>query len=91
MNLTAFRARFPEFRTATDALVQATLDGASLSLDALVYRSKYDEAHGYLTAHKLVTSPYGKDARLSDDSKESVYWAEFRRIRREVAPRTLLT
>jgi hypothetical protein len=91
MILEDFRWRFPEFRSASDGLVSSALDGAAAGMDEDVYGDLYDEAHGYLTAHKLVTSAFGKDSRMVDDERASTYWKEFVRIRRECAPRMLLT
>lgn len=91
MTLYEFRSRFPEFRPVSDVVINEALTAAGLSVSADVYRTKASEAIGYLTAHKLVTSPFGKDSRLVDDDRESVYWKEFARIRREVAPRIAVT
>jgi hypothetical protein len=86
-----FIIRFPEFETAGPAMVQGALDLAAAGMSVCVYGERFNEAQGYLAAHKLAVSPYGKDARLSDDKGMSTYFGEFRRIRAEVSPRMMVT
>lgn len=64
MNLAAFRVQFPEFNGVDDAHVNAFLAAALLELDAEVWDVKFDQGHGYLTAHKLALSPFGNNARM---------------------------
>ena len=93
MNLLTFRVRYPEYATTGEALAQAALDEAALSVDASVYRQKYDAAHGALAAHLLWTGAFGTTTRLDGDKEpesKSRYWQEFVRIRREVAPRQIV-
>ncbi len=86
MLLPAFRVSFPEFAGATDVLVQAKLDAATLEVDAQLFGRFYDSAHGYLTAHHLTQSPYGQNARMVPKAggigeQSSTYWAQFVRLR----------
>lgn len=87
MNLAQFRSRFPEFRTAQDAPVQAALDAAALETNATELGSVYDEAHGLLAAHKLAISPFGTNARMVDESGTTSYERE----RRAVMARTVVS
>lgn len=84
MNLAAFRARFPEFATAQDALVNACLTASaaetSSELDA------YDEAHGLLAAHKLAISPFGGMARLEAGLKTTYEQERTALLNRTVVP-----
>ncbi len=89
MDLTAFRASYPEFAEAGDSLVQGHLDEASLSLDSSVYDTRYDEAHGLLAAHLLAISPFGRALR-QEGTDETLYWQRFRQVRRERAPRMVV-
>lgn len=75
MDLAGFRARFPEFRTAPDAVVTAALTAAAgeTSTD---FGDSYDEAHGLLAAHKLAISPFGQSARMVSDKGETTYQRE---------------
>lgn len=91
MNITDFRARFPEFRSTGDVQVLGALADATAGVSSEIYGHRASEAAGYLAAHKLATSPMGKSSRLEDDASQTTYWKELVRIRREVAPRWLLT
>lgn len=80
MTLAAFKARFPEFVTAPDPMVQAVLDAAATELNADEIGAPFDEAHGMLTAHKLAISPFGRAARMLNDDGESTYQHEFNAV-----------
>lgn len=77
MNLAAFQARFPEFRTADPAMVQVVLDEAATELNAAEIGAAFDAAHGQLAAHKLAISPFGRAARMLNEKGESTYQAHF--------------
>jgi hypothetical protein len=89
VNLEQFTARYPEFAKADKRLIQATLDEAAREVAKDIYRTKFDAAHGALTAHRLAISPFGRNARLSDGSI-TTYWDAYDQIRREVAPRFMV-
>ena len=61
---TAFRVRHPEFKGASSALVNVKLGDAILRLSPGLFGTSLNEAHGWLTAHLLATSPWGMAARL---------------------------
>jgi hypothetical protein len=71
--------------------VQAALDAAAAEMSPSIFGHLFDEAQMYLAAHKLNVSPFGKDARLEDDSKKTSDLIEFRRIARLVSPRVIVT
>lgn len=75
MTLSDFRVRYPEFRTASDAFVQAYLDDAAKSLVGPSYDlgDAYDVAHGLATAHLIAVSPAGKNARMVNDDGTTQY------------------
>lgn len=81
-DLSVFRARFPEFRSAQDSMIESTADAAALDIDAGEYGDKADEALLYLTAWKLSELPFGRDLRPEDSATPSRYEREFRRITR---------
>lgn len=76
MQYAGFIAQFPEFKNVDATLIQVHLDAAALELDQNVWGlpgiltptptvgTRYDQAHGYLAAHKLALSPYGANVRL---------------------------
>lgn len=64
LDFDAFVARFPEFKRASKAQVEAKIAEAELQVDACVWGAKYDLGLGYLTAHLLSLSPEGRAARL---------------------------
>ena len=77
MTRTQFRARFPEFKNATDALIDATLAEAALEIDVEVWADRYDAGHGFLTAHKLALSPFGQTARMVSAQGNTTYQKHF--------------
>lgn len=83
--MNTFRARYPEFETVPTLTLQAVLDEARLRLDVNVYGSRLDEAHGYITAHKLASSPMGQGARMVNKDGSTVYLENFKMIQREMA------
>lgn len=94
MDSAAFLVRYPEFENSADELIEAALAEALLSLNECVYGSKRDAAQGALAAHLLWTGPTGVTLRLDGDkpsNEKSRYWQEYVRLRREVAPRFLVT
>jgi hypothetical protein len=42
-------------------------------------------------AHKLAISPFGRNARLVNDTGETTYWSEYKRIMRLVRVPFLVT
>lgn len=72
MDLAGFRARFPEFKNAGDALVTAMLAAAAGETSAADWGTAYDEAQGLLAADKLAKSPFGTNARV-EAGKENTY------------------
>lgn len=89
MNLASFRIRYPEFARADDTLVQAHLDEAEGGLDPAVYGTRFDEAHGLLTAHTLSISPFGRALRQEGD-EESLYLNRYMAVRRAMVPRMIV-
>jgi hypothetical protein len=71
--LADFRELFPEFRTASDTLVQGTLDQMAARLSQTVLGGMYDEAHGVWTAHALAKSPAGQSARMVNKDGTTQY------------------
>lgn len=92
MNLATFRIRFPEFRSAHDDLVNPALAAAALSTSAADWGTNYDEAHGLLAADLLANSPFGKNARLTEeDGKKTNYSALRDALGRRVLPSVVVT
>ena len=91
MNLTAFRARFPEFRTATDVFVQSVLDEATRFVAPETFLDLTDDAIGYWAAHLISTSPMGISQRLDDDKTETTYLKNYRALLKATAIRLLVT
>lgn len=77
---------FPELNTAPDALVTRFLASAAASIDSELYGDRYDDAQGYLAAHLLCLSPYGKNARLESKAGQTTYGMRYEQIRFEVTP-----
>lgn len=91
MDLQTFRSLHPEFDSLDDPIIEVKLAQAAERLDPSVYGGKYDQAHELLAAHLLVVSPFGQSARLEGDQEgSSLYWPEYERIRKLVAPRIMV-
>ncbi len=80
-----WRALYPEFDTAPDALVQGWLDIAANRIDTAVWGVRAGEGHCLLTAHLLATSPFGQMSRMSSAAGESVYGVRFAEACQQVA------
>lgn len=86
LDLAAFRVRYPEFKGVADALIEVKLADAVKRLSPAVFGTRYDEAHGCLTAHLLAGgAPWGAAARLKDGSGGTVYSAALDTMIVEVA------
>jgi hypothetical protein len=71
-----FRGRFPEAPNggaADDDLVQSVLDETAVRTPIAVWGDLTLEAHGYEAAHQLGMLPYGRDARLKSDDRQTTY------------------
>ena len=93
IDLADFLIQFPEFAPAeSSGLVQAKLDEAALSIGPC-YGNQEDQAHANLAGHLLAISPFGRNARLVDDTtgSASAYFTRYSNIRRERAPRGFVT
>jgi hypothetical protein len=92
MILSQFRGMFPEFRATSDEMIEGFLGAASVEISESLYGDKYDSAHGFLAAHMLAVSPFGKASRTDNkDEETTTYWRNYARIRKLVAPRQLVT
>lgn len=79
-----FRAQFPEFDEASDALVQQKLGQAQRSFDAELFGEKYQDAVMYKTADLLASSPFSRTMRLDKGQGPTVYAAALEGIVRSV-------
>ena len=83
LTTTTFKARFPEFSSADDALVAAKLAQATNSMDDVVWGDKFDDGQGQLAAHLLALSPQGQNAGLrmgAGANQRTVYQEQFERL-----------
>lgn len=86
LDLAAFRVRHPEFAGVVDGLITIKLADAVKRLSPAVFGTRYDEAHGHLTAHLLAGgAPWGAAARLKDGTGGTVYSASLDQLITEVA------
>lgn len=87
LTLAEFVDRFPEFADAPPGLVQAKLDEADRRTPPRVWGvAPARDAQGYLAAHLLAISPFGRDARLVSDDGATTYGTERARMELELAP-----
>jgi len=73
VTLAAFKVSFPEFALAGDTYLQDWLDKATLRVSVSQFGTKFDTAHGYMTASLLATSPFGQNARMINKVGRSTY------------------
>lgn len=87
MTIEEFRTRYPEFASAGEAMVRSALADAAKMLDASIWGTKYDVAHGLQAAHILAESPFGASAQLIPEGQPSPYLMRIQKLQRTVAPR----
>ena len=80
-----FRALFPEFTGASDALIQSRLTWAEDRTPADVWGDKRDQGIAWLAAHFLALLPEAKDMRKGEAPGETSYGRERKRLARSVA------
>jgi hypothetical protein len=71
-----FKAAFPEFATAADALVQSRLTWAEARTPEDIWGDLQDQGIGFLTAHFLAMLPGGKEMRKGERPGETMYLRE---------------
>lgn len=81
LTLAQFRTRFPEFASTDADLVQAKLDDAEEDIDEDVWGDATAKGHGWLTAHLLSSTSYGKE--VSKDGTTS-YGRRYEEMQRRV-------
>jgi hypothetical protein len=79
--LSDYRSKYPEFAGAPDALVNKALSDAAEQLDAGVWGSYLQQAHGLLASHLLALSPSGQFARLENEPSETTYYKAYKDLR----------
>jgi hypothetical protein len=84
LSLARFRAEFPEFEDASDALAQAKLDEAHRAFDEALFGARYLDAVRYKAATLIASSPFGKSMRLAKGEGATVYAEPLETILRAV-------
>lgn len=75
-----FHGRFPEFESLTgEAIVQEKLDAAADEIDADVWGDLADKGHGWLTAHLLTRSGYGRETSEGSTTTYEQHYEDMRR------------
>lgn len=77
VNRASFRASFPEFDPASDAMVDDAIAQAIRGVDATVFGDATDDAVGWKAAHLLDIRAFGQSGRLSSDEGATTYGAQF--------------
>lgn len=78
--LAEFKASFPEFRSAPDALVTLKMTDAAESTSVAVWGATYDKGIYYRTADLLAKSPFGRKMGLVNKDGTTAYSADLRRL-----------
>jgi hypothetical protein len=84
MDLSTWRAQFPEFKLVADTQCQAFLNAAALEIDPDIWGDLTDQGVGYLAAHKLTMSPFGQGARLAAKDGTTTYFTHYDGLRSAV-------
>lgn len=84
MILSVFRAVYPEFASAPDALVSAMLARAAREVDATIWGDHAEDGIGSLAAHYLASAPHGQMSRLQARTDSTTYLARYLDLRNEV-------
>ena len=77
-------ARFPEFTSTPEALVNASIADAILQVDSDYYGTKADMAITYLAAHLIALNPLGEMARLDKKGEKTIYLLLFDKVKRSL-------
>ena len=80
MTAAEFKALFPEFTNAPDALVTARLAWAEARTPIDIWGAYQAEGIGWYTAHFLALLPNAKDMRKGEKPGESMYLRERQRL-----------
>lgn len=86
MTVTAqrFLKAFPEFKETELQLINQKIALATLRTNETVWDDLYEDGIMMLTAHLLSVSPMGEKSRMVKDDRDTMYWRELTRMRREV-------
>lgn len=90
LDVDAFLARFPEFRTA-GLLIEQALQDAVRQCDANVWGALHEQAVHYLAADWLSNHPNGRSQRSEEKEKPSRYRLMYDEIFKKVAIRSMVT
>lgn len=85
MTASEFKAAFPEFEKAPDALVNAKIRIAELRTNSTVWGEQYEIGVSYLAARLLALSPFGRPMQLVNKDGSTVYDEPWRTSRDAVA------
>jgi hypothetical protein len=85
MTAAEFRARYPEFTSASDALVLAALAEAEAAVTESVWGALYTEGLGLRAAMVLASSPQGRQIRIKGGDRATIYERRFRELTSVVA------
>ena len=75
-----FRARFPAFARASDALIADRLAKAERRTPAAIWGDLQSDGVEYLAAHLLSLEPAARDLAKGEKAGESTYGAERKRL-----------
>jgi hypothetical protein len=85
--LAEFRALYPAFTSAVDALVQAHLDRAVRDSEVTYAGEKYQDLVMLKAASSLALTPQGQGMRLDNKTSATIYDEPLRRMERQIALR----
>lgn len=81
-SIAVFKARYPEFATAADTLVQAVIDDAAQMFAESVMGAQHMQAVSAQAADFLARSPFSRDMKLVAKDGTTAYSEQVERLRR---------
>ena len=82
-----FRAHFPEWASGpADATIQSHLDAAEEETPLDIWGDQQDQGILYKAAYTLSNLPQSRDMRKTNEDGENIYWAERKKLAKQVAP-----
>lgn len=84
-SIAQFKARYPEFATASDTLVQAVIDDAAQMFAADVMGVQHTQAVAAQAADFMARSPFARDMKLVLKDGSTAYGDQVERLRRIAA------
>lgn len=89
MSLSGFRANFPEFKNLSDSKVLQYLEMGAQMVNKNLFLTNTYSAHGFITAHLIVSGPSGMTINKESSIGESDYKKAYDELVRMCSPKIM--